>query len=141
MPSTLMPAQCIMYPSHEEFGGYGTASNFTDLAHKWDAFHAATGCAVYPLVPGGHIFHVYWNAPDWPLANLMSIESFLATQDLDAGHKLWFWWAPTKPPPDDIVERFTGPESPYRGYIRFLPFVAEVEVLGTCYEVRGSLLS
>ena len=97
---------------------------------------AESGCPVYPLVAGGHIFHVYWGGRSFPLANILPIESFLATQDLDAGHRLWFWHDAATPPPSDIVERFSGPDSPYRNYVSFRAFVPADEVRGTCYEVR-----
>ena len=128
--------QCLMFRHYERFG-----LNGTDLAREWGPFLEGSGCPVYPSVAGGHIFHVYWRADWWAPANLMPIESFLATQDLDAGHRLHFWHNPAWPPPSDVVERYAGPESPYRHYIRFMPFHVEQEISGTCYEVRRWALS
>jgi hypothetical protein len=93
---------------------------------NWDTAYINSGCRMYPIPTGGMLFHVYWSGP-WRPFNQVLIEAFLATQRLEHGHRLVYWYEEGEPTPD-VLSKFEK----YSDYVEFRKFDAMTEAEGYC---------
>lgn len=70
---------------HEYVTRKGILESQRPLDEWQKSFATDSGCPSYPIPKGGFLFHMHWEGP-WLEENELSIDSFLATQKLQAGH-------------------------------------------------------
>lgn len=95
---------------------------------NWAEAYLDTNCPVYPVPETGMIFHFYWRGR-WRSFNDLSIEAFLATQRLEDGHRLIYWYEDGGPPASTL-EMF----QPYSEYVEFREVDMLAESKGYCLE-------
>jgi hypothetical protein len=101
---------------------YLTSSNFSN----WETAYVNSSCHIYPIPKGGLIFHVHW-AGNWRPFNEYLIEAWLATQRLEHGHRLLYWYE-DEGPPEDVRQRFNK----YSDYVEFRKLDSANEGIGYC---------
>lgn len=94
----------------------------------WEEAYLDSGCPVYPVPTNGLIFHYYWRGT-WRSVNDFAIEAFLATQRLEDGHRLIYWYD-TGGPPESTLKRF----QPYSDFVEFREVDMLAESKGYCLE-------
>ncbi|KAJ3026830.1 hypothetical protein HDV00_011579 [Rhizophlyctis rosea] len=99
----------------------------TTAARDFETTLAQSGCPIYPSMP--MLTHVYRDGP-WLLFQLITIDSWLATQRLSDGHKLVYWY--TVDPGQKIRERYAAWTG--AGVLEFRVFDPATEAKGTCIE-------
>jgi len=112
---------------------------------------------MFPIPEGGFIFHMHWEGKEglwmssfglalsnssisgiWGDAFELAIDSFMATQNLAAGHRMIFWHGKTTPPPKRVLDRYAelAPD-----HISFKPLNHAAIAKGTCYERKSEWTS
>ena len=93
----------------------------------WDYHYNKSGCPVYPIPKEGVIFHML-RIGAWRPFLCVTIDAFLATQNLKAGHRIFFWY--TEEVPQDIYNRYAL----FPKHLEFRYLNATKEAEGTCME-------
>jgi hypothetical protein len=101
------------------------------LVNLESEFRDTTSCPIYPIPDGGFNFHMHPIGAMRPY-HLIAIQSFLATQRFEDGHRLIVWvntedqhsW-------EGVKAEYAGGK--YSAYIEFRQFAFEVEAKGTCF--------
>ncbi|KAF2094281.1 hypothetical protein NA57DRAFT_80691 [Rhizodiscina lignyota] len=96
----------------------------------WELEFLKSECPVYPVSPGGFIFHFFWRGP-WHETNVLAIEAFLATQRLGDGHRVIYWHMESDIP-QAVIDKYSTGE--WGHYIEFREFHPDQEAAGTCVE-------
>jgi len=101
----------------------------TSKFSEWDRrFLRQTKCPIYPIAKEGYKFHMLWlGSMSYEMTRSISltIDAWLATQRLQDGHQLYFWYDQD---PTQLIERFAN----YTEFVQFRPFDHSTEAAGTC---------
>lgn len=122
------PIHCIskwitkidMYPGSRKF-------------QDWDIYFSNSSCPKYPIPKEGVIFH-FLHVGKWRPALEVAIDAFLATQNLNAGHRIYYWYVEAIP--KQVTQRYQR----FKNSIQFRYFNSTEEIRGTCLEHKREFI-